>query len=316
VRIGDALYVLGGNSVSTSTTTKGPLSSVEQARISGADLAPFQLVGSLNTPRSGFGLITTGDHWVYAIGGLTFSDATKMNDALTATIERAEITSTGLGTFSTVKEIALTRPRGIAAVVQLNGYVYVLGGIATLQRLDAYERSIERATISSSGDLGNFEDAGVMLPEGLAAPVVVNGEHTFFLLGGFLSDTMAPDRTDQVLRADLAADGRLGGFTAIGHLPTAIDSGAAVVVGDAVYFVGGGADGDLSRREVDRGLFSMDGSSLGAFTKLEKVELANGRQSYTLTQVGQAVYAVGGVTHFNQDTSRTISNSVERAAIE
>ena len=115
--VGDALYVVGGDSGS------GPIGSVERAVIRGdGSLGPFEVTGSvLTSPRSDHGSAVIGGA-LYVIGGSTSA-------GISRNVERAPIdASGGLGPFAAVSTTTLSAVRSGPAIASVGNMLYAIGG--------------------------------------------------------------------------------------------------------------------------------------------------------------------------------------------
>ncbi|MBM3269719.1 MAG: hypothetical protein FJZ01_18970 [Candidatus Sericytochromatia bacterium] len=167
--VGNYLYITGGTSDGTNALT-----SVERATIgTGGDLGTFSNAGiALQAVRRFHSTAIVGNY-LYVLGGGTPTAATS--------VERASIAANGdLGAFSSagVPPLAVARTGMTAAVV--GDYLYLFAG----QNSGMYAE-VQRALISSSGDLGSFSVVSGVT----AATAVVNSGlvllgNQIYILGG------------------------------------------------------------------------------------------------------------------------------------
>lgn len=233
----------------------------------------------------------TNSDWLYVFGG---SDGAASGRS---SIERAMINDDGtLGAFNALTP-TLTRARAGARAVRVGRYVYVLGG----------DRSVERATLGADGSLSAFADAGVSLTVARSnMALVVIGPWLYAFGGG----------SANVERAAIRADDSLAAFEAVRVGATAITTvdrsrGAALVVGDRVYFFGGRSGGTaLDTTEFAR----IDGAGnlvLAAGRAFEAgPTMRSRRDGVAALQLGGQVFLVGG------DGGMPATASIERAGIQ
>jgi len=129
-------------------------------------------------------------------------------------------------------------------------------------------------------------------------------------IGGYVYLIGASPALAAVERATINADGTLGGF-ADTTTPLAVPrlAPALVVIGDWLYVIGGADTSRTGLTATERAAIAPDGS-LGAFATVDESTLGTGRFEFTLTVVGDFLYAIGGQIIDNQYT-----NSIERAPI-
>jgi N-acetylneuraminic acid mutarotase len=282
------VYVLGGSGAS------GPLDTVEQALINAdGTLGPFTIHPGrrLSTARRGHTTVIIQNH-LYTVGGL--------GDEPLSSIERATVATDGsLGPSMLVSDVALTTARHGHTSIVIGNSLYILGG-SDGSALD----SVERATIDPDGSLGQFAPvAGVRMVTARHGHATVVARNYLYVIGG-----LGPSGTlDDVERTAIGADGSLGPFERVAGLAleTARSGHAALLLGDAVYLVGGtGRAGTTS--SVERAPVDVDGL-LASFASQPSAMLAR-RDGMATAIVGNYVYTMGGA-------DGTVLASVERATL-
>ena len=285
--IGDFLYVIGGQSTTTS---------VERARIRpDGSLGPFAtLTGvSLLSPRPGHTAVVIRN-FLYVLGGGTGGGE------YPTSVERAVINDDGsLGPFTTVLGVGLNQGRGDHISVVLGDFVYVIGGYC-LSRMCG----VERAAISPNGTLGAFVTVpGVALTTGRNLfTALVTGNYVY-VMGG----TSDAGELTSVERASIGGDGSLGTFVPIssGALLVPRISPANAVIGNALYVIGG-RNNTATVATMERATINADGS-LSALNTVLGFAPATPRASHTATVLADSLYLIGG----NVD----ILHSVEHATL-
>jgi len=284
----DFLYVIGG---------QGTPTSIERARIRpDGTLGPFSIAPevSLVTSRPGHTIVVIRNY-LYAVGGGSGGGG------FPSSIERATINDDGsLGPFTTVSGVALNQGRSGHISVVLGDFLYVIGGFGTLGRTG----SVERAPINADGTLGAFATvSGVALntARNLFTAFVSNGY--VYVMGG--SNDVG--ELTSIERASIGSDGSLGAFVAIssGALVTPRISPASLVVGNALYIIGG-RNNSAVIITIESATIHADGS-LGVFNPVPGVAPTMPRSSHTVTSIGDSVYVVGGDVN--------LVDSVERASL-
>lgn len=232
--IGNYLYVIGGR-----VNTGSAVNTIERATInSDGTIGTFStLADTTSTARHGAALYVSGTY-VYLIGGGT-------NSGATATIERAAINSDGtLGAFSSVSGATLNATRAWPATAVIGGYLYLVGGINSVNLA-----SLERAPINTDGTLGSFETVSAAMTVARNAPSAVVLGTYLYVLGGY-----GPTLQNTIERASINADGSLGSFAAVGGLTlSSTRYGHRGLLAGNHYYVFGGDNGATSGvTDVDR----------------------------------------------------------------
>ncbi|MNL30562.1 Kelch motif protein [compost metagenome] len=171
VRIGDYLYVLGGNYGKPGALDLNAPKRIARARIFSDDsIGNFEsLATTLKTGRANFTCHVIGNY-LYVFGGGTTQ------------CERAAIQPDGsLGAFATEGVPVLKQARTHHASQVVGNSFYVLGGWIP----GSFLSSVEKATLQPDGSLGSFEVVGeTALPEVRRAGVSLRLGNTLLFVGG------------------------------------------------------------------------------------------------------------------------------------
>ncbi len=269
VDTGRYVYLLGGRSGASLKTTSRALINAD------GTLDRFEPGGvSLVTAREAATVLRLGD-FVYVLGGYNDTDSN-----LTS-IERATIGADGtLGPFATVSAVLTTARSGAASTV-VGRYVYVSGG---------GDYSIERCPISADLSLEACVAVGP-----LAGPNPFF-DHRMIVVGNWLYLLAAG--TTNILRAPVAASGDVGTVEiAPVTLPRRQGDGEVVVLGDAVYVLGG-QDASTTHGDVTRALITAPTGELGPFAKVTvdgaTLAMVIPRWGGRSAIVGNYLYVLGG----------------------
>ena len=201
------IYVVGGN-------VAGGIASGILEAYDPATNTWITALAPMPTPRAHLAVVTDGV-FVYAIGG----DTTQTNSGAVATMERYDPAT---NTWSALAP--MPSPGSFIAAGVLNGAIVVAGsGSANSSATDVYDI------------LGHAWRAAPPMPGGraLAAAGVANGG--LYLVGGTVNGSPAYDTW--VFYP--ATSTRVEGWSGVGSMPTARTEGAAAVVNDVIYAIGG-----------------------------------------------------------------------------
>lgn len=176
VRIGDYLYVVGGNNGSI-------LGTLERAAINAdGTLGAFATVDgiTLNVPRSKHSCLVTPSY-LYVFGGTT----DQSYSGGTSVVERAPINNDGtIGAFTSLGNVTLASKRCGGTAIRAGQYVYLIGG-ESLTTGNPYSNAIDRATLYSDGTIGNFEATASVIAEKRGSAGGVQVGKYLYLLGGY-----------------------------------------------------------------------------------------------------------------------------------
>jgi hypothetical protein len=116
-----------------------------------------------------------------------------------------------------------------------------------------------------------------------------------FLVGGYTGnpiDNQGVDRGD-IVYADIAADGTIGGWKSGGTLPAPLGVSSSQLYEDAVYVIGGLDDSGLMTDSIQRATFKDDGTLTPFQTIKSKLPDARGHVHDT-PMYKTFLYSVGG----------------------
>jgi len=311
----NAVYLVEG----IATVGSGFLSTtmmIGRAASGSLDPATCTLTSGVTVPVAEVGMsVATVASSVYLIGG-----STGLPTALTGTqnaVYRAEITNGSLTPFSVATlsggatPVVLQTSRYAAEVVQVQNYVYIIGGWSSVNETNV--ASIERAQVDLA--TGNFVtnfapamDPKTGNPATLVVPraysVAVHLGSWIYVLGGTTQTAdqpvpvSGPACQNEIQRASLDATGNLSSFSQVGTLPSGLCSAASYVSGNTMYVLGGLTDFNLttgaatSTDAVLTAAIAADGT-LGDFTA-SSVKLSYPVGSAGEAVIGKTVYLFNG----------------------
>lgn len=203
---------------------------IKRVSVSGGELNGWSSTGSGLTARYGAST-TIYNGFIYISGGcLTNQVVTNVCTAVTNTVMKAPVSSSGIGTWTT--ETALPDNVWQHNMVVYNGYLYVIsGGYNTTPNGSPYIYSVK---INSNGSLGStWKTTFDLCCQLYASSFVYNGY--MYRLGGSASGA----NTAAVYYAKINGDGTWGTFTTTTAMPTAIFEAALSVYNGRVYVIGG-----------------------------------------------------------------------------
>jgi hypothetical protein len=300
--IGPFLYVVGGQWCTE--VAGGNLASVERATINAdGTLSSFASVDDVMlTHSSAYHTSVVTQNWWYIIGSSSDN----------VSVERAQIGSDGsLSTFSVVPDVQLRTPRLGPASVVIGNVVYVIGGYDPANGALA---TIERAVINADGTLGPF----TLLPD-ITLPVPVSDATVavigdgLYVFGGRSGDRQLAN----VQRASIAGDGSLSDFALVGTSTLQVPRSRhrTIVLGDAVYQVGGMNIDRNVINSVERATINADGS-LTNFSLVPELALKHAREAHIEIVIGNSIYSIGGGEQARaKGNGENTTPTVERASI-
>jgi hypothetical protein len=251
----------------------------------------------------GMGVATVASS-VYLIGGITTGLTATQNAVYRAEIINGSLTPFSVATLSGdggVTPVVLQTSSYGAEVVQVQNYVYVIGGWSSVGEIAI--ASIERAQVdlATGNFVTNFAPAidpktgnpATMAVPRLATAAVHLGSWVYVLGGATESGDQpvpvsGPPYQNEIQRASLDATGNLSSFSIVGTLPNGLVGPATYVSCNTLYVLGGLTDINLSTGAttasdaVLTASIAADGT-LGAFTA-SSVKL-----SYPVGWAGEAV---------------------------
>lgn len=198
-----------------------------------------------------------GDTYGYVIGG-TNADTLELN-----TVQYAKLTGTGTENWIAGNNNGLPQVKG-HAVVSAKGFLYVIGGA------DTGNAALSTVYYNKVGSNGNPSNASWVTTSALNTArskiQAVYYQNYIYVFGGASpNDSSAAINT--VERAQVHADGTLGGWSTIGTLPKTLHSYAAAVNNGYIY-IAGGQTSDAPAGKVSDVYFSQiaNDGSLGGWT--------------------------------------------------
>ena len=271
------VYAIGGGA--SSGNKKIIYSSVEFAKIqSDGSLGPWKMTSPMNTKRI-FAAAVARNGYIYAIGGEKGYDETV---DLLDTVERAKIFSDGsLGPWKMETSVMNTNRRGLVAS-SYKGWIYVFGGYNGV-----FLKDIERSRVNPDGSLQEWIHEA---EEAINQRYVHSGvifKNIVYLFGGH---AMSLERgTNTVERATINSNGKLSKWRNLSLMSTKRFGGAAVVLRDTVYVVGG--QNTIPLTAVDKAPLLPDGS-LGVWSR--DTPLQESRVGGGLVAGKDVLYLIGG----------------------
>jgi hypothetical protein len=262
-----ALWVAGGFGVS----------SIERGELADAQVVRFSTSQArLIEPRGAAAAVRLG-RWLYLLAG-------EIGDAALATIERVELTGTGVGLVEPAG--TLPAPRSGASVVRGDNALHIIGGRGAAGAL----ASVETFGIDQNARVGNFTAVGHIDQHRSQHKMVVLGRWLYVLGGRDYDRTAgaAPPIAD-VARAPIAADGTIGAFTTWTQLARPRFSHGLATIGSTLYVVGGADAGSSVTLPTESAPIDAEGN-LGAFTARGTFSAA--RSSFAVA--GDSLYVFGG----------------------
>ncbi len=238
-------------------------------------------MGALPAARAGLGVASDGRTVV--ISGGQDSTMRKMTDVWTASVMPD-------GTLGPWRDAPPLRgARFHHAMVESNGWLYVTGGLEGRESV----ASVMRARLHRDGRLGEWE-ALPDLPRPRSHHAMVVRDGALYLVGG-LDGNPAGENTplDDVIAAEIRADGTLGPWREVSRLPHAYATHASVMADDALWLFGGVEDNARVVDVVLRAPFGSTGA-IGDWSVVSPGLPAARSHVHQLPVVDGRVYSVGG----------------------
>lgn len=290
------LYIIGGNLCATCTgaavDAAGTTGNVVSAPIAvdgviGSFRDEASLLAVRNTARA-FSVRRGNKDFLYIVGG-TNSTGPSNADAFPISVERAEITSSGLSAFVNIS--ALTVGRSGPSLIVEGDDVFLLGG--STGGANGFVSTIEHAVIDANGGLGPFSQ----LPQTLAIEsafhaISVVGARVV-LLGGATDNsiTIADVQVGQLAGAQF-----VGNFTQVPQSTSTLAApriGATTLALDGRVVVFGGGNGQTIEAYSSSEVATVD--PLGAFGP-GPVMLDQPRYLPSANTIGTRYCVIGGTT--------------------
>jgi hypothetical protein len=187
-------------------------------------------------------------------------------------------------------------PRMHAGSFVVGNTIYVLGGF---QDPSVWSDSV-KATVQPDGTVSAWTAAGQLPGPRSHFSVSRVGNYVYMAGGLAISAYQNPPGLTDVSRAELAADGTLGGWTPMTALPVALATHASFVYGGYLYVAGGIYLGSVTANQEKR-VWRTPIDATGALGKWEQVaslQIARGHV-HQLPLFENHVYSVGGAVDFN-----------------
>jgi hypothetical protein len=300
----DAVYLVDGIPVDAPT----PLSTtvkIGRAANGSLDPATCTLTSGVTVPVAEYGMgVATVANLVYLIGGNTTGLTTTQTAVYRAGITNGSLTPFSVATLSGNAggtPVELQTSRYGAEVVQVQNYVYVIGGWSSVS--ETAVATIERAQVdlATGTFVTNFApalDPKTGNPATMAAArfdtVAAHLGSWVYVLGG---QTQAGDQPvpvsgpacqNEIQRASLDSTGNLSSFSQVGTLPSGLCGSGSYVSGNTLYVLGGLTDVDLTTGATT----STDAvltAAIGADGTLGDFAASSMKLSYPVGSAGEAV---------------------------
>jgi hypothetical protein len=271
------LYVFGGTE-----GWKVQYDDVWRAKIrDDGELEAFESACKLPELTAGHTLVKVGDTLVLAGG---------TNGArITAKTYAAKLGPDGMvGTFVEGPSLPMGVMHGVAAAS--GDYVYFVGGRGA--KTGKSVADVSRVRVSANGTLGEMESLADLPADRSHGQALVYAGR-LYVFGGLRGDPAGANTAlDDVLSAEILADGRLGEWKPSGTLPAPRSISSAELVGDDV-FLAGGLEGQSSiKADVWRGTFDAQKNLVFELTDV-RLPFARGHVHQTPFFRGK-LYSVGG----------------------
>ena len=261
---------------------------------------------SMTTPRSSAAVVIANDH-IYVVGGNTAYQSP------TDSAEYAAINASGtLGSWTSTQSLIVARggADGGPTAVEVNGYIYVIGGVNDDQGGGTPLNTVERASISPDGSLGAWQVLTATLNTGRrgAASVVV-GDY-LYVVGG-ASGPWGLSTLNSVERSRINPDASLGAWEVLTATMNS-ERGALglAAYGGYLYALGGYLDTGMSLEtlsSVEKAGISPDGT-LGAWTS--ETPLTCGRLESSAVIVSNTLIVIGGWAYMNSSACPVETNEI------
>lgn len=271
------LYVFGGTE-----GWKVQYDDVWRAKIrDDGELEPFETAGKLPELTAGHTLVKVGDTLVLAGG---------TNGArITAKTYTAKLGSDGMvSTFVEGPSLPMGVMHGVS--VSSGEYVYFVGGRGA--KTGKSVADVSRVHVSANGTLGEMESLDDLPADRSHGQALVHAGR-LYVFGGLRGDPAGANTPlDDVISAEILADGGLGEWKPSGTLPAARSITAAELAGDDVFVVGGLEGSASFKADVWRGTFDAQKNLVFEVTDV-RLPFARGHVHQTPFFRGK-LYSVGG----------------------
>ena len=278
----------------------------DMSLLANVDIAPIQADGSLGAFTAGPDLpAATGGATGEIIGGVVVVAGGQSRNGFRNTVYTSVVQPDG-SLAAWKPQGTMPEPKMHAGSFAVGTHMYVLGGFSydALKQASTIYDDVIATNVAPDGTVGSFSKVGTM-PQPWTHMAVSEAAGYVYLAGGLHGDPYnnAPVVQD-VYRAQVAADGTVGGWTAMTKLPVGLATHSSFVYGGYLYEVGGIDDLGNEMRQVWRAPIQPD-HSLGAWEKAAMLPLGRGHV-HKLPIVDDRVYSVSGAIDLNLNSTPDI----------
>jgi N-acetylneuraminic acid mutarotase len=303
ILIDDKLYVINGSG-STGNTDSNIW---ETTILTNGDIENnWRSIQNLNPPLI-YSTSTNNNIYAYILGG--YEDTVNTVDSVYYSVYDGN----SLNSFTTT--MGLPQSSALGAAVIDNNHIYYMGGFTgnDAGNGNTYSDKVYMSTISSSGQLGSWEDDGATdLPTPLTRFGAVNTNQKIAIIGGRSNNEKY---SDSIYEADINSDGTLGNWIlSPNHLPKKVNRSFVAKIQNTIVVAGGNIKG-ISGNENNSEIYYADidsSGSVGSWNTSEyflPIRLCCGATSSSNTNV----YLIGG---YSQDVSGHYTQRVFRLPLE
>lgn len=243
LRVGNAIYVLGGYSVETDGTITY-YNDVQFAFVQeDCTLGPWQQTTPFQGPRSGHSCVLVGDHALLLMGGSS-------NTGYFDDMQRATVASDGtVGAWERVGSLPRPQSNHVSFTFagKLRAFVSIVGGVGSVGGNTVHFDDVWSCPLSKDGTVdGSWEQSSFHFKGGRAAAACFLEEGTLFVLGGW-GDNFIDDVFSDMQYAPFCQDGQVEPWhVASCDMRIAVHSHAIIVREGRVFVFGGsGGEGNL-----------------------------------------------------------------------
>lgn len=267
------------------------LSSVEIAPIAAdGSLGPWATAAPLPEAAAGAGIAVV-DNTVIVTGGYRLNGA---SPALSAETDVGKVLPDGsLGGWTVGPALGKTRFHHAMAVD--GARIYAIGGL-TGNNTDNID-TVEVATVSPDGTVSDWAEVAPLPTKRSHHSAVVHAG-AIYVTGGLEGNPSSTTYVtfDEVLRAPIQADGTLGEWSVVGHMPDTLTTHASFVHAGSLYVVGGIEGDSHNTGAVRRAPIGADGA-VGAWESLPDLPKARAHAHQAPFFEGHAYAVAGAYNH-------------------
>ncbi len=175
-------------------------------------------------------------------------------------------------------------PRSVVGIYNNQRYLYIIGGKSTAT---TPVTTVRRSAVNNDGSLAGWQST-TPLPVALYShAVIASGDGRFlYVLGGWNGNT----RVKTVYRAEVGANGMLGGWATLTALPEEIAQHATVLVNNRIYMIGG-QNNASTHNKVSVTTIRPDGTLSGW---VSVTALPQPVERLSAVVINDTIYATGG----------------------